>query len=426
MPSKDSAAVVFYITRQNRYSFNAIIGASEEILKSNKIKPYFITDRIELLTELREIQQVYSKAILCISFFTAQVWETESLIKEVRNLCRDRVIIVAGGPHPTGAPEQVLSMGADIVVRGEGEETIVFLLRTLADNLLIYGIRGISYCREGEYIFTGWASPVDIEKVSPFSFRFGFVGPLEITRGCPFKCHYCQTPYLFRGPVRHRSIDTILKYISLLKKRGLRDFRFISPNALSYGSLDGRSMNFQAIEELLSRMRRILGEKRRIFFGTFPSEVRPEHLTEEALEIIIRYCDNRNIVIGAQSGSQRVLDLCRRGHTVEDVVRAVELTKKFGLVANVDFIFGLPGETEEDQKLTAKLMEELASKGAKIHAHTFMPLPQTPFRGSSAVPITDTLKKTINKLLPVGKLYGNWMKQQEISKRLESNFIEKG
>jgi B12-binding domain/radical SAM domain protein len=419
MPSKNPTALVFYITRQNRYSFNAIIGATEGILKSSKIKPYFITDRIELFKELREILQVHNRMILCISFFTTQLWEMESLIKEVRDIYRDRVIIVAGGPHPTGAPEQVLSSGVDIVVRGEGEETFASLLRSLVNNPPIYEIGGISYYRENKYVFTGWTASVDIERFSPFSFRFGFVGPLEITRGCPFRCYYCQTPYLFRGPIRHRSIDTILKYISLLKKRGLRDFRFISPNALSYGSLDGKSVNLQAIERLLSEMRKMVGEKRRIFFGTFPSEVRPEHVTKEALKIITRYCDNRNIVIGAQSGSQRMLDLCKRGHTVEDVIRAVELTGRFGLVANVDFIFGLPGETEEDQMLTARLMEELASMGAKIHAHTFMPLPQTPFKNLSAVPITDTLRKTINRLLPVGKLYGDWMKQKEISERLK-------
>lgn len=91
------------------------------------------------------------------------------------------------------------------------------------------------------------------------------------------------------------------------------------------------------------------------------------------------------------------MDLCHRGHSVEDIYNAVELTIKNNLEINVDFIFGLPGEKPEDISLTIKMMKELAAKGARIHAHTFIPLPQTPFSQKPVTKISELYKKRDSK-----------------------------
>jgi B12-binding domain/radical SAM domain protein len=202
-----------------------------------------------------------------------------------------------------------------------------------------------------------------------------------------------------------------------MKNKNLRDIRFITPNAFSYGSNDGKTLNMDKLEKLLASIREIIGLKGRIFMGSFPSEVRPEHVTKETIELILRYANNDNLVIGAQSGSQRILDLCHRGHTVEDVYRAVELTLKAGLKANVDFIFGLPGENEEDIKLTIKVINDLVKMGARIHAHTFMPLPQTPFAKAPAGKV-DKYISIIKKLASKGIIYGDWEKQEKIASKI--------
>lgn len=62
----------------------------------------------------------------------------------------------------------------------------------------------------------------------------------------------------------------------------------------------------------------------RLNFGNFPSEVRPDYVTVEAAKAVRPLCDNRVMAVGAQSGSPRVLRTIGRGHTVEDVYRAVE------------------------------------------------------------------------------------------------------
>ena len=65
--------------------------------------------------------------------------------------------------------------------------------------------------------------------------------------------------------------------------------------------------------------------RKRIFFGTFPSEVRPESVKEETLRITQELGDNDNLTMGAQSGSPKILASIRRGHTVEQVFDAVDL-----------------------------------------------------------------------------------------------------
>ncbi len=94
------------------------------------------------------------------------------------------------------------------------------------------------------------------------------------------------------------------------------------------------------------------------------------------------------------------------------------MTLKTGLKANVDFIFGLPGETKEDIESTVKVISDLVKLGARIHAHAFMPLVQTPFAGKSAGRVGKSIQRIIKKLLPEGIIYGNWKEQEKNAKKI--------
>ncbi len=416
-------ALVFYHRRENRYSFNALLGAVEEFLLEGPYRDsvFFPKNQVELLRLLQEIDASYKEVFLFISFFTTQFWEIRSLLEKLKNLRGPfRLIKVAGGPHASALPQETLLMGFDFVLIGEGEKTFLTFLRDYVQDGGELPDRGLAYWSEGRIVRTSKSEMVDLDQYPPFSLRLNKIGPLEITRGCPFLCKYCQTPRLFGAKVRHRSLEKIFFYAEALLKRGIRDLRFITPNAFSYGSPDGRELNLPHLTELLrglSSLTRIHGG--RIFFGTFPSEVRPEHVTEETLNLIKTYCANDSLVIGAQTGSERLLKVLQRGHTVEDVRRAVILTHKAGLKAKVDFIFGLPGETEEDLKESISFMEELASMGAVIHAHTFMPLPQTPFMYKPAGKVSKEIFEFIRKYLPKGQVFGLWEKQMSLAGEME-------
>jgi B12-binding domain/radical SAM domain protein len=295
-------------------------------------------------------------------------------------------ITIVGGPHATACFADVVSY-ADYCVVGEGEFTLPRLIRNLeaGGDGRIPGVATRDYFEPADTSVRPDAYPA-------FSENQGYV---EISRGCPFACSYCQTPRMFGHCMRHRSIDSIAEYANRYEHA-----RFVSPNAFAYGS-DGIHPRWDKIEHLFSRLRH------KIYFGTFPSEVRPEFICDESLALVTKYCANTKLHFGAQSGSNAILSRLHRGHTVEDVIRAVELCTGNGIVPVVDFIVGFPFETDEDQQKTMDLVRWVARFG-KVHVHKFIPLPGTPLAGLNARPLLTETENTCGKLARAGRLTGSW------------------
>lgn len=330
--------------------------------------------------------------IMLYSFATAQA---EEVYREVAG-SKVKAVYVAGGPHPSARPEEALHH-FDYVVIGEGEETLPELIGVIRGGGDPEGVRGIAYRREGAVRITPPREHVDLDLYPPF--KPPIFSPLEISRGCPWGCAYCQTPCLFGRRMRHRSIPVIMRYA-----RCYSDLRFTSPNALAYGS-DGVHPRIDKVERLLEALSD-LGKP--IYFGTFPSEVRPDFVTEEAVELLARHCTNRTISIGGQSGSDRILKMVGRGHDVEAVRGACDLSLAAGLVPNVDLIVGLPGETAEDQALTLDLAREVVGGGGRVRAHHFTPLPGTPLEGREPAPLAAEVEKAMGELALRGVATGRW------------------
>ena len=355
------------------------------------------------------------KGIMIYSFTSHQAARA---FAEVKNADTDSIFI-AGGPHPSGAPEETLEY-FDYVVIGEGEETLPELVKVLQEGKDPGNVRGIAYkdpskdvptsknpskgLASGKIIITPKRPHVNLDSYPCFDPE-KLRSPIEISRGCPWGCKYCQTPRLFGREVRHRSIDSILR-----NAKYYDDLRFIASNSLAYGS-DGIHPRFDKVEKLLSALHEI--PDKNIYFGTFPSEVRPEFVTEESVELIRKYCANDSLGLGAQSGSERVLKEIQRGHTVEDSISAVECCLEHEITPAVDFIFGFPTETEEDQEKSLELIRWICRKGGTVRAHYLTPLPGTPY--SSAIPseVIGRINSELGKLALDGKLTGYWEKYKK-------------
>jgi len=295
-------------------------------------------------------------------------------------------ITIVGGPHASACFREVAAY-ADYVVVGEGEYTLPRLLEKieLGSKETIPGVATRDH-------YAPVTSCIRLDAWPAFSEKQGFV---EITRGCPFSCGYCQTPQIFGHCMRHRSIDTIAGFSNRYEHA-----RFVSPNAFAYGS-DGIHPRWEKIEALFKKI------SSQIFFGTFPSEVRPEFVCKESLSLINRYCTNTKLHFGAQSGSDAVLERLHRGHTIEDVMRAVDLCTESGITPVVDFIVGFPFETDDDQLATVNLIRQVARSG-KVHVHRFIPLPGTPLAGTTARSLLKETEKACGKLALAGKITGSW------------------
>ncbi|HAH32975.1 MAG TPA: TIGR04013 family B12-binding domain/radical SAM domain-containing protein [Elusimicrobia bacterium] len=394
--------LVFYCPKENHYSFNALAGALET-------NPYgatrllFAENEAGLLKAAGNLPRDGRAAVLAFSFFTSQKTDIRALIKKLPSQKKRHFTLIAGGSHPSGAPEETLGMGFDYVFRGEGENSLPDFLKSFA--------AGRPPKRK---IIKGNPVPC-LDTYPPVSLKWGRFGPVEITRGCPFACAYCQTSFLFGSKPRHRSLDNTLHYVRLMNGRGLRYVRFITPDAFAYGSTDGRKINLEAVKSLLEGAKAIIKDRGALFFGSFPSEVRPEHVTKETLELTRRFADNKRLVIGAQSASPRLLKAIHRGHSVDDVYNSVKLCAKYGFKADVDFIFGLPGETEKDLEETFKFILKIVPLGARIHAHTFMPLPGTPFENKRPSLLAKKTEDFIRALASKGQAFGQWEKQQTVN-----------
>lgn len=329
--------------------------------------------------------------IMVYSFATAQAGKVYTEIKGASG----NSIYIAGGPHPSARPGECLEY-FDYVVIGEGEETLPELIMNIKEGDPA-GVKGIAYLDEGCCTYTGERPHVDLDRYPPFSGDI-VMGTIEISRGCPHTCGYCQTPRLFGSRMRHRNPAVVAEYAARI-----RDVRFVSPNAFAYGS-SGKHPEPDRIQALLEAV----PEGRRIFFGTFPSEVRPEFVTGEILELVKYYCHNTSLSLGAQSGSQEVLDHIGRGHTVQDVEHAVVLCREYHLTPIVDVIFGLPGETFADQTESLNLIQWIIEQGGRIHSHYFTPLPGTPMEHEVPSPLHPEVSRIMGRLALKGKATGVW------------------
>ncbi|MGQ9630503.1 MAG: TIGR04013 family B12-binding domain/radical SAM domain-containing protein [bacterium] len=393
-------SLLFRRTKYNRNSIAALIGTLDA-------RPDLREWDLQTFDSIKGIEWSAlepSSTVVAFSFMTPAIGAVMREVGEVRAAAGNAITLIAGGPHPSADPDGTLRMGFDFAFVGEGEGALPEFLRSFRSG------------EEKPRIIVG-GSPVSLDEYPPFAPSRGLFSPIEISRGCGHACRYCQTPSLFPGGTRYRSPERVAEYLEEYARRGGRKTWFISPDAFSYRRSPGGGDNLQEVESLLRAARGAGIEK--LFFGSFPSEVRPDSVSEGALESVKRFCNNRFIVVGAQSGSDRILGEMRRGHTVADALRAVEMIQRAGFRPMVDFILGSPREEEEDRRASLDLMEEMIGRfGAKIHAHAFLPLPGSPWEGEMPSHIEPHIKEKIRKLERSGNLEGSWAKQEKLARRI--------
>jgi len=408
-------ALAFIFDKHSKQSIASLIGTLEADERFRELCIVLLKPGPDLAERIEALALRHDWIGVGFSFTTPRAPDVFDVVQQVRQglpaRARAKTTLIAGGPHPSGDWRQTLAMGFDVVVVGEGERSFPALLLALWEGGSLRHIRGLAYRGDGQACFTGRAEHVqDLDDCPPFAARFGLFSSIEITRGCPWACRFCQTSFLFGAHMRHRSVDNIIRWVEMSRQLDRPEIRFVTPDAFAYGS-EGGQPRLDRLAEMLRTVNQIVGRDH-TYLGSFPSEVRPESVSPEAVELVRAYAANDNLVIGAQSGSQRMLDLAHRGHTVEDIYRAVRLTIEAGLTANVDLIFGMPGETEKDQQATLKVMQDLAALGARIHSHAFMPLAGTPWARSQPGVVDSQTECLLENLAGRGQHFGQWRQQQ--------------
>lgn len=393
---------VFFIKNSNNfYSLATLYSAIENI---ENVYPEIIP--YPYLLDLNIKNMPFDKILFCFSYNTISFYnEYEELKKTVKKFHDNKTLFIAGGPHPSSKPEDLINIGFDSVIIGEGEQAIINLLQMIKSNNSPPKILRCNYNNLDNF----YSFPM-----KTFNYK-----PIEISRGCPHGCYFCQTTYLFSKKVKHRSIENIKFHVIKAFERGIKDFRFITPNALSYQS-DTNKPNIKAIKDLLYSIRHIIKDKGRIFFGTFPSEIRPEFINEEVIEVLKDYVDNKRLHFGLQSASDAMLIKSHRGHTVSDVIKAIDVSTKKGFNIDIDIIFGMPYETINDMEKSLDFIKKFSSEQVSFHIHYYIPLPGTPWADHPPTPLPEKIKKELEILIGKGRLWGAWKRQMEFFKLIET------
>ena len=289
--------------------------------------------------------------------------------------------VLFGGPHTTVMPEETLRNDhVDCVVIGEGEETILDIIKCEGD---FQNIQGVWFKKDGEVVKNPLRKPIDDLNTLPFPERGLFpienyistnagldsVNPqlrciaLLASRGCPYRCSYCQPTLtkLFGKKLRKRSPENILEELKALKERyEIDSFMFYDDTFVIE-----EKWVYAFCDTLLESNLQLL----------WFCNVRANLVNYDLLKKM-KDAGLRKVGIGIESGSQRILDeIYNKQITIELVKESVKIIKSLDLKIQGYFMIGAPTETRDEIMQTIALAKSLDIDEAAFSITT--PLPGT-------------------------------------------------
>lgn len=291
--------------------------------------------------------------IFGISCLTANIGRGYELAQRIKEKYPHSKVIF-GGIHPTVMPEEVFSnQTVDVVVRNEGEITLLELYEVLKEGGDYHGLPGISYVDGGKLIHNSARPLIDMKELPIFPYflfekhrsRYDF-GFLSSSRGCPYECIFCSqrsiTGRSFRFLPTDKTLETLDTMINKYKQKSIvfSDDNFI--------------VNRRRVIELCDAIcKNKLNEK-----ASFMCQLRGDAVNEEMLGYL-RKANFRSLSFGIETASERLMELLKKSEKVQDNINGIKMAKKHGFKVAGTFILGLPTETKEERRRAYELAKEL-------------------------------------------------------------------
>lgn len=259
--------------------------------------------------------------------------------------------IVLGGPEVRNHAIKFLEHGADVIVSGEGEQTMLELVQwvegvfpgTLAD------IEGISYIdREKGFQQNRERTKLKNIDVLPFPNRYKVklslyfdawkkrhgtsTASVSTMRGCPYSCKWCSRA-VYGQSYRRRSPAKVVDEIAYIKENYAVDSLWFVDDVFT--------VSHQWLENFTEEI------TRRNLVTPYECITRADRMNEDVIQKLKKSGCFR-VWIGAESGSQKIIDLMDRRVEVEQVQQMIQLARRYGLQAGTFIMVGYPGETKED------------------------------------------------------------------------------
>ncbi|MCJ7794130.1 B12-binding domain-containing radical SAM protein [Candidatus Bathyarchaeota archaeon] len=256
-------------------------------------------------------------------------------------------ITMIGGPHVTVLDERTFTESADvdIVVRGEGEQTMLELASLVSDGNLksLSKVAGITFRKNGQVYRTPDRPFIqDIDSlprpahkhfdVTRYKISGKIYMPIITSRGCPFNCAFCLASKMCGRGFRARSPSKVVDELEWLRDTfGAGAFAFYD---------DTFTFDVNRAIAICDEM------KARKFGLPWDCRTRVDKVSKELLTKL-RSTNCQLIHFGVESGSQQMLNTMRKGTTVEQNARAIKWAKESGILVAISLVIGYPGETPE-------------------------------------------------------------------------------
>lgn len=262
--------------------------------------------------------------------------------------------IILGGPEVRNHKEKFLEYGADIIVFGEGEDTMLDLVKAWSSGVEpdLHNMQGIAFKgKEGIIIMPDRVLIRDINQLAfpnrkkinlqlyfdAWKQKHGFsMVNVNTMRGCPYSCKWCSRA-VYGGSYRRRSAALVVDEIQWLQQ----NYRF----DMIWFVDDVFTINHKWLNEFAAEI-----EKRKVAVS-YEIITRSDRVNEEVLQLL-KQSGCFRVWIGAESGSQKVIDAMDRRVKVEQVRETIKMVKACGMEAGTFIMLGYPGEEEADIKET--------------------------------------------------------------------------
>lgn len=327
-------------------------------LKSKNISnDVFDTTFSNQTTQLEFILEKKPK-VICIYTNLMTKIEVIKLMKILKTETYNFPKIVLGGPDVTYNVENYLKAGADFLVIGEGEETTFELYQAIINNSDIHQIYGIAFLENNQVIQTEARTKFKELNELPLPNREAIYmqkyletwknnhGKSSMTistqRGCPYTCKWCSTA-VYGQSYRRRPTHLVVEEMKMLKEK-------YNPDAIWFVD-DVFTISHKWLTEFHSE---IIKQNAIIPFECI---TRAERLNDEILRLLKEIGCFR-IWIGAESGSQKIIDLMDRRVDINHVKKMIQNTNAIGIETGTFVMLGYPDETIDDIDKTIQYLKE--------------------------------------------------------------------
>lgn len=377
-------AYIAAVLEENNYDVSIIDGIGEKWWQINKLngnKKYLGMSYKEIVKKVCKL----NPDIVGVTAVTSQKRSAFKVAEEIKKV-NDDVIIILGGPHASICPLECLSNPfVDFVIIGEGEYTMLDLLKNKLKNLK--RIKGLGYKANRKLVLNDRREPIKNLDELPFparhllpmkkyfdAARFAQASrgktkrwtSMITSRGCPFNCVFCSVNITMSRIWRPRSPENVVNEIEHL----VDNYKI---NQISFED-DNMTLN----KERVARICDLIVERGIDIEWDTPNGIRADTLDKRLL-IKMKNSGCRRICVAPESGDQFVVDnIIGKRLNLKKVEEVVRLCKKIGIRVDAFFVIGLVGETKNQINRTVEFARKLKKLGLTSYVFSIA----TPFYGT--------------------------------------------